>query len=117
MMKPFVALDKARENLQRAMDLDYTMAEAHCTSALIKGWYEFDWDGAEREFQTALSLDPRHVTALIWRSLYFTVLGQHDEAIASVSGQEMRSHCLPSPTRTWELRWQMRDVSILRSGS
>lgn len=84
MMKPFVALDRARENLQRAMDLDYTMAEAHCTSALIKGWYEFDWDGAEREFQTALSLDPHHVTALIWRSLYFTVLGQHDEAIASV---------------------------------
>jgi TolB-like protein/Tfp pilus assembly protein PilF len=84
MMKPFVALDKARENLHRAMDLDDTMAEAHCTSALIKGWYEFDWAGAEREFQTALSLDPQHVTALIWRSLYFTVLGQHDEAIASV---------------------------------
>jgi TolB-like protein/Tfp pilus assembly protein PilF len=84
MMKPFVAMDKARENLQRAMDLDYTMAEAHCTSALIKSWYEFDWDGSEREFQVALSLDPQLVTALIWRSLYFTVLGQHDEAIASV---------------------------------
>lgn len=84
MMKPFAALDKARDNLKRAMDLDYTMAEAHCTSALIKSWYEFDWDGSEREFQVALSLDPQHVTALIWRSLYFTVLGQHDEAIASV---------------------------------
>jgi tetratricopeptide (TPR) repeat protein/TolB-like protein len=84
MMKPFAALDKARENLQRAMDLDYTIAEAHCTSALIKSWYEFDWEGSEREFQVALSLDPQNVTALIWRSLYLTVIGQHDESIASV---------------------------------
>ena len=84
MLKPFVALDKARANLQRAMDLDDTMAEAHCTSALIKGWYEFDWDGAEREFQVALSLDPQNITALVWRSMYFSVFGQHDEAIASV---------------------------------
>jgi tetratricopeptide (TPR) repeat protein len=58
MLKPFEALAKARTYLQRAMELDGTMAEAHCTSALIKCWYDFDWAGAEREFQLALSLDP-----------------------------------------------------------
>ena len=84
MLNPFVALDKARTYLQRAMALDDEMAEAHCTSALIKGWYEFDWDGAEEEFQVALRLDPGQITALLWRSMYFSVIGQHKVAIASV---------------------------------
>jgi TolB-like protein len=84
MLKPFEALAKARAFLQRAMDLDDTMAEAHCTSALIKCWYDFDWAGAEREFQVALSLDPGQVTALLWQSLYLSAIGRHQEAVASV---------------------------------
>jgi TolB-like protein/Tfp pilus assembly protein PilF len=84
MLKPFAALAKARTYLQRAMELDYTMAEAHCTSGLIKIWYEFDWAGAEQEFKVALSLDPGQVTALLWQSLYLSAMGRHDEAIASM---------------------------------
>jgi TolB-like protein/Tfp pilus assembly protein PilF len=84
MLKPFEALNKARTYLQRAMELDDTMAEAHCTSALIKIWYDFDWPGAEREFKVAISLDPGQVTALLWQSLYLSAMGRHREAIASV---------------------------------
>ena len=84
MLKPFEALNKARTYLQRAMELDDTMAEAHCTSALIKIWYDFDWAGAEREFKVATSLDPGQVTALLWQSLYLSAMGRHQEAIASV---------------------------------
>jgi len=84
MLKPFEALAKARTYLQRAMELDDTMAEAHCTSALIKIWYDFDWAGAEREFKVAISLDPGQVTAMLWQSLYLSAMGRHREAIASV---------------------------------
>ena len=84
MLKPFEALNKARTCLQRAMELDDTMAEAHCTSALIKIWYDFDWPGAEREFKVAIGLDPGQVTALLWQSLYLSAMGRHQEAIASV---------------------------------
>ncbi len=84
MMKPFEALAKARTYLQRAMELDDSLAEAHCTSALIKIWYDFDWAGAEREFQVAINLDPGQVTALLWRSPYLSAMGRHQEAIASV---------------------------------
>jgi TolB-like protein len=84
MLKPFEALNKARTYLQRAMELDDTMAEAHCTSALIKLWYDFDWAGAEREFRVAISLDPGQVTAMLWQSLYLAAMGRHQEAIASV---------------------------------
>jgi TolB-like protein/tetratricopeptide (TPR) repeat protein len=84
MMKPLDALAEARTYLNRAMELDDTLAEAHCTSGLIKSWYEFDWAGAEREFQLALRLDPGQVTALLWQSLYLSAMGRHHEAIASM---------------------------------
>ncbi len=84
MLKPFEALNKARTYLQRAMELDDTMAEAHCTSALIKIWYDFDWAGAEREFKVAIGLDPGQVTAMLWQSLYLSAMGRHQESIASV---------------------------------
>jgi TolB-like protein len=84
MLKPFEALAKARTYLQRAMELDDTMAEAHCTSALIKIWYDFDWAGAEREFKVAIRLDPGQVTAMLWQSLYLSAMGRHQESIASV---------------------------------
>jgi tetratricopeptide (TPR) repeat protein len=84
MMKPLDALAKARPLLERAMKLDSTLVEAHCTLGIIKCWYELDWDGADRAFQMALSLDPGNVTALIWRSLYLTLFSRHQESIASL---------------------------------
>jgi len=84
MMKPLDALAKAGPLLERAMELDNTLVEAHCTLGILKSWYELDWDGADHAFQTAPSLDPSNVTALIWRSLYLTSFGRHQESIASV---------------------------------
>jgi TolB-like protein/Tfp pilus assembly protein PilF len=83
-MKPVDALANARVHLQRALDLDETLAEAHCTLGLIKSWYDLDWEGADREFQVALALDPSQITGLIWQSLYFAATGRFQEGIASV---------------------------------
>ena len=83
-MKPLEALAKARSHLQRALELDETLAEAHCTLGLIKSWYDLDWKGAEHEFQVALGLDASQITALLWQSLYLSVMGRHQEAIGSV---------------------------------
>jgi TolB-like protein/tetratricopeptide (TPR) repeat protein len=83
-MKPLEALAHARSHLQQAMDLDETLAEAHCTLGLIKSWYDLDWSGAEREFRAALALDPSQIAALIWQSLYFSVTGKHQESIRSM---------------------------------
>ena len=83
-MKPLEALEKARPLLDRAMQLDDTMAEAHCTLGLMKCWYDLDWAGSERAFDRAISLDGSHLTSLLWRSLYWSAVGRHEEAIASV---------------------------------
>ena len=83
-MKPLEALAQAHSHLQRALDLDETLAEAHCTLGLIKSWYDWDWDGAGQEFQSALALDPSQITALIWQSLYLSAVGRTQEAIGSM---------------------------------
>ena len=82
-MKPLEALAKARSHLQRALEQDETLAEAHCTLALIKSWYDWDWNGAGREFQIALGLDPSLVTAHLWQSLYLSAMGKTQEAVSS----------------------------------
>jgi TolB-like protein len=83
-MKPLEAVAESRKHLQRALDLDETLAEAHCTLGLIKSWYDWDWDGAGVEFQAALALDPSQITALIWQSLFLSVNGRHQESLASM---------------------------------
>ncbi len=83
-MKPVEALAQAHSHLQRALDLDETLAEAHCTLGLIKSWYDWDWDGAGQEFQAALALDPSQITALIWQSLYLSAVGRPQDAIGSM---------------------------------
>ena len=83
-MKPLEALAQAHSHLQRALDLDETLSEAHCTLGLIKSWYDWDWDGAGQEFQAALALDPSQITALIWQSLYFSATGRHQESIRTM---------------------------------
>jgi TolB-like protein/Tfp pilus assembly protein PilF len=84
LMKPVDAIPIARSHLQKALELDETLAEAHCTLGLIKSWYDLDWSGAEREFQIALDLDSSHVTALLWQSLCLGAVGRFPEAIRSV---------------------------------
>jgi TolB-like protein/tetratricopeptide (TPR) repeat protein len=84
LMKPLEALAQAHSHLQRALDLDETLAEAHCTLGLIKSWYDWDWDGAGQEFQAALALDPSQITALIWQSLYLSAVGRPQDAIGSM---------------------------------
>jgi TolB-like protein/Tfp pilus assembly protein PilF len=84
MMKPLDALSKAKPLVERAIEMDNTLPEAHCTLGLLKSWYELDWAGADQQFRQALCLEPNNLVALLWRSLLLSVLGRDDEAVASV---------------------------------
>lgn len=83
-MKPLDALAQSRSYLQRAFDLDETLAEAHCTLGLIKSWYDWDWSGAEHEFRAAHELDPGQITALLWQSPLFQAVGRHKDSLTSL---------------------------------
>jgi adenylate cyclase len=56
-------MTKSKAAAQRAVLLDDNSAEAHASLALYLFSYEFDWPGAEREFQRAIELNPSYAFA------------------------------------------------------
>ncbi len=57
-LPPTEAMPKARAAAEKAIALDDSLAEAHTSLGYVKALYDFDWPGAEREFQRAIQLNP-----------------------------------------------------------
>ena len=81
-VEPKHAYEKARAAANRALELDPRLAEGHAILAAIKTVYDWDWQGAEREFKLAIELNPSYATAHQRYSLFLPALGRFDEAIA-----------------------------------
>jgi TolB-like protein/Flp pilus assembly protein TadD len=77
---------QAASSAASAVMLDGHCAEGRTSLAHVKATQDWDWHGAEREFQMAISLDPRYATAHHWYAMSCLVpLGRLDEAL-----EEMR---------------------------
>ncbi len=87
-LPPDEASRKAREAALHAIELDDSLAEAHCSAAYIRFFKDWDFAGAEAEFRRALQLNPNFATAHQWYAEMLTVLGRHDEAIAQIRQAE-----------------------------
>jgi len=81
-MPPNDAVPRGIAALQQALALDADLAEAHYSLAFAKTLYDYDWAGAQTEFQLALALNPNYAIGRMWYGVYLTVLGRYDEAIA-----------------------------------
>jgi TolB-like protein/Flp pilus assembly protein TadD len=57
-MDPREAFSRAKSAALEALKLDETIADAHSALGTVLGSGEFDWPGAEREFNRALELSP-----------------------------------------------------------
>lgn len=83
LMPPSVGMAKAKDAAMRALEADEKLAEAHASLALVKFWYDWDWSGAELEFERAIALNPSYATAHQWHCWYLVAMGRHQEAIAA----------------------------------
>jgi TolB-like protein/Flp pilus assembly protein TadD len=81
-LAPAEICTKAASNAAWAVLLDDESAEAHTSLAHVKATQDWDWRGAEREFQRAISLNPRYATAHHWYAMSCLVpLARLDEAL------------------------------------
>jgi eukaryotic-like serine/threonine-protein kinase len=55
---PSGTLPDAKRALQKALELDESLAVAHAYLGSVLGYYDYDWTGAEREMKRALELGP-----------------------------------------------------------
>jgi len=84
--QPSLAWTQAASSAATAVMLDDRSAEARTSLAHVKATQDWDWLGAEREFQMAIAYDAGYATAHHWYAMSCLVpLGRLDEAL-----QEMR---------------------------
>ena len=77
-------LPKARAAVDRAIQIDDSLSEAHTSSANI---YETMWKWAEteKEYKRAINLNPNYPTAHHWISIYFRTIGQLDDSLREIN--------------------------------
>jgi TolB-like protein/Tfp pilus assembly protein PilF len=73
--------ERAKQYARKALALDEGLAEAHASLAWALFIYDWDWDGAAREFRRAIEVNPRYATAHQWYAFLLTALGRHEEAL------------------------------------
>jgi TolB-like protein/DNA-binding winged helix-turn-helix (wHTH) protein/Tfp pilus assembly protein PilF len=81
LVRPEDAYPKARTAAQKAIQLDNRLAEAHALLALVKLAYDWDWDGAEKGFKEALSINPINAQLHNWYGQYLLVADQKEESV------------------------------------
>lgn len=69
-LPPNEAIPLAKAAAMKALELDDKLAEAHTSLAAVKWRYDWDWDGADREFKRAIELNPNYPTARQWYGLF-----------------------------------------------
>jgi tetratricopeptide (TPR) repeat protein len=79
-LAPSVAMPQLKIAAQTAIEMDSTIAEAHVWLGNYEHWYAWDWDKAEKEFQTALRLEPNNYVAHWMYSFYLMTVSRMDEA-------------------------------------
>jgi serine/threonine protein kinase/tetratricopeptide (TPR) repeat protein len=76
------ARPKARDAAERAVQLDDNSAEAHASLATFKLFYEYDWEGSEREFRRAIDLNPNYAFAHDQFGMLLAFVGRFAESLA-----------------------------------
>jgi TolB-like protein/predicted Ser/Thr protein kinase len=83
-MLPSEVMSKRMAALNKSLELDSTLPEAHSMLAGTATWFDFDWDTAEREFLLTLKLNPNYAQTRIFYGLFLTGMGRFEEAKAQM---------------------------------
>jgi len=71
---------EAKDLAEKAINMDYKLAEAHATLGNILCYGEWKWEEAKRELLYAIKLNPKYATAHQYYSELLDVIGQNEEA-------------------------------------
>ncbi|MBK7934874.1 MAG: protein kinase [Acidobacteria bacterium] len=80
-MTPQEAYSRAKEAAQKALAIDPTLNAAHVSLASVKATYDWDFEGAEREYKQAIQLGPNNPEAHNSYGNFLVAMGRTDEAL------------------------------------
>jgi len=74
---------QAKAAVEKALQLDNRLAQAHTSLAAIR-MYHLEGGDVEGEFQQAIALDPGYAQGIHWYALYLAAVGRKEEAIREI---------------------------------
>jgi serine/threonine-protein kinase len=72
-----------RALVDRALELDPTLGEAHTALGIVRLFWDWDWAGAERSLRRAVALNPSDAHAYHHLANYYRVMGRLEDAVAA----------------------------------
>jgi serine/threonine protein kinase/Flp pilus assembly protein TadD len=79
--QPREAYPRAKAAAAKALELDETLGEAHCSLGFFRLLYDWDFAAAEEEFKRAIELSPNFANAWDGYGFYFKATSQSDASI------------------------------------
>jgi tetratricopeptide (TPR) repeat protein len=83
------AFPKAVALANTALALDPRLAEAHASRALVRMFWDWEWEEAGQGFVRALELNRGHALIRLWYGHYLSVVGRMDEALVEVQRAQL----------------------------
>jgi len=83
-LSPAETFPEAKRHATKALELDGSLAEAHASLGFVKLYFEWDWAGAEAEFQRGIALDPDQAASHQWYSIYLLAAGRPADAFREI---------------------------------
>ncbi|MCJ7581161.1 MAG: tetratricopeptide repeat protein [Candidatus Aminicenantes bacterium] len=84
-LPPKDGFPKAKALAEKALEIDDSLAEAHVSLAFAIFCYDWDWAAANKEFKTAIQLNPGLAHAHHWYSIFLIAMERHEEAIIEIT--------------------------------
>jgi TolB-like protein/DNA-binding winged helix-turn-helix (wHTH) protein/Tfp pilus assembly protein PilF len=96
---------KAKAAALKALELDYSLAEAHTSLATVRFNYDWDWAEAANGFEKSIVLNPSYATAYQRYSLYLAAMGRSKESLVQMN----RARALEplSTSMNFSLGWRL----------
>jgi serine/threonine-protein kinase len=114
---PRVEYEKAKEAVQKALQLDNNLAEGYAVLGELRFTYDWDFAGAEKDLLRAIELEPNSDLAHEQYASYLTARGRFDEAIAEIkTALEIDPNSLMYQLNSGRILYQARhyDEAILQ---
>ncbi|HYA62519.1 MAG TPA: protein kinase [Candidatus Sulfotelmatobacter sp.] len=80
---PESLVPRAKQAVERALQLDDRLAQAHTSLAAIR-FYHLEGGEIEKEFLRAIALDPGYAQGIHWYALYLAATGRKEESIQEI---------------------------------
>ncbi len=87
-LPPRQAMPRALDAVERALQLDPTLAEAHAALGVIRHHYGWQWSAAEQAYRRALELDPNYAGARLRYAWLLLALGRFREALSEIQAAQ-----------------------------